>query len=176
MIFQDTKISGVVRVALEPRVDSRGTFSRVFDSKLIQQRYAGMQIVQINRSLTRKRGTIRGLHHQRAPDSEEKIVQCLRGNILDVAVDIDSGSPTYRQWVAVELSADNMEMLIVPKHCAHGFQALSDDCLVEYFVSEYYAPDAEEGFRWDDPAFRIEWPIAEPELSPKDRSWPLLEP
>jgi dTDP-4-dehydrorhamnose 3,5-epimerase len=176
MKFQNTKISGVVRVALEPRVDARGTFSRVFDLKLVREHYAPIQIVQVNRSLTRKRGTIRGLHHQRAPSSEEKIVQCLRGSILDVAVDIDSGSPTYRQWVAVELSAENMEMLIVPRHCAHGFQALSDDCVVEYFVSEYYAPDAEEGFRWDDPAFGIEWPIAEPELSPKDRGWPFLEP
>lgn len=174
MRFHDTTIAGVVRVELEPRVDARGSFSRVFDLKEIQDRYPAMRIVQVNRSLTRERGTIRGFHHQRAPKSEEKIVQCLQGRILDVALDILPGSPTYRQWVAAELSGENQELLIVPKHCAHAFQALSDDCVVEYFVSEYYAPEAEEGFRWDDPAFGIPWPIPEPTLSPKDERWPLV--
>jgi len=174
MKFHDTAIAGVVRVELEPRVDARGSFSRVFDLKEIQDRYPALQIVQVNRSLTRERGTIRGFHHQRAPSSEEKIVQCLQGKILDVAVDIEPGSPTYRRWVAVELSGENQELLIVPKHCAHAFQALSADCVVEYFVSEYYTPEAEEGFLWNDPAFGVRWPIREPALSPKDERWPLL--
>jgi dTDP-4-dehydrorhamnose 3,5-epimerase len=170
-----TKIAGVYGVTLEPRGDARGYFARVFDMTRMREVDPKFQIVQINRSLTQARGTVRGLHYQHAPKAEDKLVQCLQGKIFDVAVDLRSDSPTYRQWVGRELSAENKELLLVPKGCAHGFQTLTDDCLVEYFVSEYYAPETEGGVRWNDPAIGVDWPLADPFTSEKDAAWPLLE-
>jgi len=169
-----TKIAGVHGVTLEPRGDARGYFARVFDMTRMREVDPRFQIVQINRSLTQARGTIRGLHYQRAPKAEDKLVQCLQGKIFDVAVDLRVDSPTYRQWVGRELSAENKELFLVPKGCAHGFQTLTDDCLVEYFVSEYYAPETEGGVRYNDPAIGVDWPLAEPFTSEKDAAWPLL--
>jgi len=170
-----TKIAGVYGVTLEPRRDTRGYFARVFDMTRMREVDPKFQIVQINRSLTQAPGTVRGLHYQRAPKAEDKLVQCLQGKIFDVAVDLRRDSPTYRQWVGRELSAENKELFLVPKGCAHGFQTLTDDCLVEYFVSEYYAPETEGGVRWNDPAIGVDWPLADPFTSEKDAAWPLLE-
>ena len=175
MNLRTTEIAGVLSVALEPREDSRGYFARIFDLAAIRERDPAFQIVQINRSLTRARGTIRGLHYQRAPRSEDKLVQCLSGAIFDVAVDLRPGSPTYRRWVGRELSAANRELLLVPKGCAHGFQTLTDDALVEYFVSDSYSPGHEGGVCWDDPAIGVAWPLERPFTSDKDAAWPLLE-
>jgi dTDP-4-dehydrorhamnose 3,5-epimerase len=171
-----TRIAGVFRVQLEPRGDQRGYFARVFDIGKMHEVDPRFQIVQINRSLTQAKGTIRGLHFQRAPHAEDKLVQCLRGAIFDVAVDIRPNSPTYRQWVGQELSAENKELLLVPKGCAHGFQTLTADCLVEYFVSESYAPLSEGGILWSDPAVGVAWPLGQPTTSEKDAAWPLLGP
>ena len=176
MNLTPTKIAGVYRVQLEPRGDPRGYFARIFDLEKFREIAPAFQIAQINRSLTRSKGTIRGLHYQREPRAEDKLVQCLHGAIFDVAVDLRPGSPTYRQWVGQELSAGNKELLLVPKGCAHGFQTLTEDCLVEYFVSEYYAPGAEGGVRWSDPAIGVKWPLPHPSTSEKDAVWPLLEP
>ena len=171
-----TAIAGVYRAQLQPRGDARGMFARVFDLAKLREVDPAFGIVQINRSLTRARGTIRGLHFQRAPRAEDKLVQCLQGAIFDVAVDLRPDSPTYRRWVGQELSAENMEMFLVPKGCAHGFQTLTADCVVEYFVSEYYTPESEGGVRWSDPAIGVRWPLADPFTSDKDAAWPLLAP
>jgi len=174
MKLEPTRIAGVFRIKLEPRGDARGHFARIFDLETMRRADPSFQIVQINRSLTRAKGTIRGLHYQRAPRAEDKLVQCLAGAIFDVAVDLRPGSPTYRQWVGQELSAENQELLLVPKGCAHGFQTLTDDCLVEYFVTEFYSPEHEGGIRWSDPGIGVAWPLGQPFTSEKDAAWPLL--
>ena len=169
-----TRLPGLYRAQLDPRGDARGYFARVFDLETIRQVDPTFGIVQINRSLTAARGTIRGLHFQRPPRAEDKLVQCLQGAIFDVAVDMRPESLTYLQWVGQELSAENKEMLLVPKGFAHAFQTLTEDCIVEYFVTEYYSPEYEGGLRWNDPAIAIRWPIERPATSEKDAAWPLL--
>ena len=123
--------------------------------------------------MTVEKGTIRGLHYQSSPRREDKIVQCLAGAIFDVALDLRRNSPTFGKWVGEVLSAENKKMLLIPKGCAHAFQTLERDTLVEYFVTEYYSPDKEKGIRWNDPTFKIKWPITRAKLSDKDASWPL---
>ncbi len=176
MTLIPTKIAGVTRIQLELKGDSRGYFTRLFDLTEIRTVCPGYEIVQINRSLTQKRATLRGIHFQEAPHGEDKLVQCLQGAIFDVAVDLRPDSPTYRQWVGVELSAANKELLLVPKGCGHAFQTLTDDCLVEYFVSQYYTPTAEGGIRWNDPAIGVQWPLPDPFTSEKDAAWPPFTP
>lgn len=174
MNIKKTAIEGVAIIDLEPRVDERGYFSRVFCKEELEKAGISFDIVQINRSLSIKKGMIRGLHYQRTPFEEGKIVQCLRGEIFDVALDLRKESKTYGQWVGVRLSEENKRLLVVPKGCAHGFQALTANCVVEYFVSQFYTPGSEAGVRWNDPAFGIPWPIATPILSRKDEAWPDL--
>jgi len=171
-----TKIADVFRVRPAAFQDERGYFLRVFELPQIQQVDPAFVVYRGNRSFTRQQGAIRGLHFQRAPHAEGKLVQCLRGAIFDVTVDIRPESPTYRHWVGFELSAANQEMLLIPKGCAHGFQTLTEDCLVEYFVTEAYAPDHEGGLRWNDPALGIVWPQACTQTSEKDAAWPLMAP
>src|SRR5690606_1245417 len=123
-------------------------------------------------SLTRKAGTLRGMHFQRAPHAEDKLVRCARGAIWDAIVDLRPDSPTYCRWIGVELSEANGRMLLVPKGFAHGFVTLADDVVVTYQVSESYTPASEAGARHDDPAFGIEWPVEVRSMSDKDRNWP----
>ena len=172
MIINETKIKGVYVLELEKRVDERGYFERVFSQDELKNVGINYQIVQINRSLTKEKGIIRGMHFQKSPKAEDKIVQCLKGTIFDVALDIRKDSQTYGQWHAELLSSDNQRMLLIPKGLAHGFQAITNDCLVEYFVSELYAPMYESGIRWNDTLFNIDWPIKSPSLSAKDAKWP----
>ncbi|MGH7245601.1 MAG: dTDP-4-dehydrorhamnose 3,5-epimerase [Nitrosotalea sp.] len=176
MKFQKTRLQGVYVIDLEPREDNRGYFTRVFGKDEIKK--AGIQytysIVQINRSLTVERGTIRGMHYQRKPKEEDKLVQCLFGEIFDVAIDLRRNSKTYGKWVGEILSAKNKKMLWIPKGFAHGFQTLTKDCVVEYFVSQYYSPKYEKGIRWNDPLFKIDWPIKKAKTSDKDSQWPFL--
>jgi dTDP-4-dehydrorhamnose 3,5-epimerase len=173
MNVTETTIAGVFVVDLAPREDDRGYFTRVFCTKELASLGVDFSIKQINRSFSNKKGMIRGLHYQTDPFGEDKIVQCLRGKIFDVAVDLRNGSKTYGQYFTVELSEQNKRMLIVPKGCAHGFQSLSDTCTVEYFVSQFYTPEAEKGIRWNDPFFHIPWPISHAVVSQKDSAWPL---
>lgn len=175
MKFRKTKIDGVYVIQLEPRQDIRGYFSRIFCKDELKSAGLSFDIVQANRSKSVKRGTIRGLHYQNAPHAEDKIVQCVRGAIFDVALDLRPGSKTYGTWVSELLTDENNMMLLVPKGCAHGFQSLKTNAVVEYFVSEYYAGHAESGIRWNDPAFSIAWPIAKATLSDKDANWPLVK-
>lgn len=170
-----TKIDGVYKIELELRGDARGYLTRVFAKEELQAQGITYSIVHINRSLTGKKGTIRGLHYQTYPKQEDKIIQCLQGAIFDVAVDLRPKSKTYGKWVGFELSAENKHMLLVPKGCAHGFQTLEKNTVVEYFVSQYYEPAYEKGVRWDDPLLHINWPINRVTVSEKDGKWPLYE-
>lgn len=172
MIIQPTKIKGVYLLTLEPRIDERGYFTRVFCQRELKKAGIDFEIVQINRSLTKEKATIRGLHFQREPVEEDKIIQCLRGEIFDVALDLRKNSPTFGRWIGEILQSEKMNMLLVPKGCAHGFQALTPNCLIEYFVSQFYTPEKEGGVRYNDPTFKINWPIAKAITSIKDGQWP----
>jgi dTDP-4-dehydrorhamnose 3,5-epimerase len=130
--------------------------------------------VQCNISFNRHRGTLRGLHFQAPPHSEAKLVRCTRGNIYDVIVDLRPDSRTFKQWVAIELTADNRHMLYVPEGAAHGFQTLADETEVLYQMSEFYHPECARGIRWDDPAFEIKWPVKHPTMAERDRTYPYF--
>jgi len=172
MRFTPTPLAGATIIDIERREDARGWFGRSYCEQEFQAHGLPTGMVQTNTSLTRKSGTLRGMHYQLAPHAEDKLVRCVSGAIWDAIVDIRPDSPTYCQWTGVELSADNARMLLVPKGFAHGFVTLSDDAVVTYQVSAFYAPAAERGARHDDPAFGIEWPVPVRDLSDKDRAWP----
>lgn len=174
MKFFKTEIDGPICIILEPRFDERGHFARIFCKNEFKKEGIEFDIVQINRSLTRRKGIIRGLHFQTKPYQEDKLIQCISGKIYDIAVDMREDSKTFGKWVAQELSEDNNKMFFIPKGFAHGFQSLTDNCIVQYFVSEFYSPQSETGVRWDDPFFNITWPIKDPSLSEKDRDWSLI--
>lgn len=174
MKFKKTKIEGLYIIELEPYVDERGDFVRVFCQKELAEIGIEFKIAQINQSLTKKRGTIRGMHFQKPPKAEDKIVRCLRGAIYDVAIDLRQDSSTYGQWLAQELTEDNKKMFLIPKGVAHGLQTLVDNCEVQYFMSEFYSPEHSSGVYWNDQFFNIKWPIKNPILSEKDKNWPLM--
>lgn len=176
MKFKKTKIKGVFVIEPEPREDARGYFTRVFAKEELKQAGINFSIVHINRSLSREKGVIRGIHYQRKPKEEDKIVQCIQGKILDVAVDLRPKSKTFGKWVSVELSGGNKKMFLISKGCGHAFQTLTPNCLIEYFVSEYYSPEHERGILWNDPFFKIDWPIKRPVLSEKDKNWSRFRP
>jgi len=168
-------LSGLAVIQTAAFEDHRGSFARLFCAQELDA--LGMnQIVQINHSLTRAVGAIRGLHFQRPPKAEAKLVRCLAGRVLDVAVDLRAGSPTYLKWHAVELSAANRLALFLPRGFAHGFQTLTPDCELLYLHDEVYSPQHEGGLRFDDPALSIPWPLAAADLSARDASHPLLSP
>ena len=157
--------------------DARGFFSETFRKSALAEAGFEGEFVQDNHSLSERRGTVRGLHFQLEPHAQDKLLRVVRGAILDVAVDIRRGSPTRGQHVAVELSADNWAQLLVPKGFAHGFQTLTDGAEVLYKVSDYYAPEAERGLLWCDPALGVDWPVpvAEATVNARDAAWPTLE-
>lgn len=175
MRFHKTKIDGLYIIELEPYTDERGDFVRVFCQKELAKIGIEFKIGQVNQSLTKKKGTIRGMHFQRPPKAEDKIVQCIRGAIYDVAIDLRDDSPTYGQWVAEELTEENKKMFLIPKGFAHGFQTWVDNSEVQYFMSEFYSPEHSSGVRWNDSFFNIKWPIENPILSEKDKNWPLMK-
>ena len=175
MILTPTAIPGVVVVDLERREDDRGFFARSFDRAAFEEAGLVPLVEQANVSYNRRAGTLRGMHMQVAPALESKLVRCTRGAIVDVIVDMRDGSPTKHAHVAVELTADNRRALYVPPLFAHGFQTLVDDTEVTYMVGGPYTPGAERGFRHDDPAFGISWPLPVEVISDKDASWPLLD-
>lgn len=165
-----------VRLAVSRQVrDERGEFARLFDADLLAEVHGARQIVQVNRSLTRRPGTIRGLHFQQAPALEAKWVRCLRGKVFDVAVDLRRGSPTFLRHFAAELSGEDGTALFIPEGCAHGFQALEPDSELLYLHTAPYAPEHEGGLRHDDPRLGIVWPLKATGLSPRDRAHPLID-
>lgn len=177
MIFTETRIRGAVVVDLERHGDERGFFARAWCAQEFGEHALSTRLAQSNIAFNERAGTLRGLHFQRAPHQEAKLVRCSRGVIYDVVVDLRRESPTHAQWVGVELTADNRCAMYVPEGCAHGYQTLTDATEVLYHVSEFYAPESEDGVRWDDPAFAIEWPAAERRiLSAKDSSWSDYRP
>lgn len=169
-----TQISGCFRIQLGRIGDARGHFTRVLDLEPLREVDPEFRIARVNRSLTRARGAIRGLHYQQDPRAEAKVVQCLSGRIFDVCVDLRPDSPSRWKWVAFELSPENEELMLIPKGCAHGFQTLTEDCLVEYFCTDVYSPADERGARWDDPALGVVWPLPCTQTSEKDAAWPPL--
>lgn len=171
-----TLLSGVVVVKTTPHNDARGAFARLYCERELTGVIGDRRIVQINHSRTHSVGAVRGLHYQLGPQAEMKLVRCLRGRVWDVAVDLRAGSPTFLQWHAEELSADNGCMLVVPEGCAHGFQVLETDSELLYLHTAWYAPEAEIGVRCDDPHLGIPWPLPLTDLSERDRHHPLLSP
>lgn len=156
---------------LEKHEDDRGYFARVFCVDEFEAHGLNPQIVQCSSAFNRKRGTLRGMHWQEAPKAEDKLVRASRGAIYDVIVDLRSDSATRLQHVAVELSDDNGRMLYIPQGFAHGFQTLADNTEVYYQMSQFFAPELTRGARWNDPTFAIDWPVPDPILNERDRSW-----
>ncbi|MET4611305.1 dTDP-4-dehydrorhamnose 3,5-epimerase [Rhodococcus sp. PvR044] len=174
MEYTRTEVEGVTIVDIEPHRDSRGFFSRSFDTGEFEANGLAATVVQTNISFNHATGTLRGLHRQCPPYTEAKLVRCTRGAVVDVAVDVRPHSTTYLEHVKVELTADNHRALFLPPYVAHGFQTLTTDTEVIYQVSGPYAPAGEQGFRYDDPAFGVMWPLPVSVISDKDASWPLI--
>ena len=171
MVFRDTHLNGAFVVELEERQDSRGFFARSYCQREFSEHGLDPKVVQCNISFNLARGTLRGLHFQAPPYEEAKLVRCTSGAIYDVIIDLREDSRTRFQHFAVRLDARNRWMLFVPKSFAHGFITLEDHTEVFYQMSEFYAPNSASGFRWNDPAFQIEWPLEPAVMSEKDRNY-----
>ena len=168
MKFEPTAIPGVWLIDIEPHGDERGFFARTWCCEEAVAHGLNPDCVQCSISSNRQRGTLRGMHWQAAPAEEAKWIRCIRGSAWDVALDLRQESPAYGTWVGVELSAENRRMIYIPEGVAHGFQTLEDDTELLYQMSENYVPKLARGARWNDPAFRIDWPIQNPILSETD--------
>ena len=162
---------------IEPKVfgDHRGWFTETYSKEKFKEFGIDIDFMQDNHSLSAQKGTLRGLHFQLNPKAQTKLVRCTKGKILDVAVDIREGSPTYKKWIAVELTEENKKQLLIPKGFAHGFLTLTDDVEVQYKVDEYYSPENDRGIRFDDPEIGVVWGIDGPVLSDKDLNAPSLK-
>jgi dTDP-4-dehydrorhamnose 3,5-epimerase len=174
MRFETTTIPGLFAIRLDRHIDARGSFARLFCKQEFAA--AGLETVFVQESLSVSRvgGTLRGMHFQRTPDEEVKFVRCIRGAIYDVVADLRPDSPTYRRWQAFELSADGDLAVYIPKGCAHGFQTLVDDVEILYQMTTPYVPAAADGFRFDDNAIGITWPLPVTVIAEKDLSWPAI--
>lgn len=176
MQFHAARICGSWLIEPDPATDERGWFARTFCEREFAEHGLPTHFVQHSRSFTRRAGTIRGLHFQSPPFAEEKLVSCVAGAILDVIFDLRPDSPTYMETWSVELSGENGRQLFIPKGVAHGFQALTDNVLVNYLISEFYAPEHARGIRYDDPVLNVRWPLPVATVSERDLSWPRWEP
>ena len=176
MIFHETPLHGAYLVDLEKRGDDRGFFARAFCKKEFGRLGLSTDFVQMNNSTSSQKGTLRGMHYQLSPGAEAKLVRCIRGRLWDVILDLRTGSKTFGRSFGAELSDENRRAMYVPKGCAHGFLSLVDDMEVLYLVDEYYTPELERGIRWNDPTFKIEWPIEPVVLSDKDRDHRDFDP
>ncbi|GAC1600222.1 MAG: dTDP-4-dehydrorhamnose 3,5-epimerase [Hymenobacter sp.] len=172
MKFTETALPGAFIIDMDRLVDDRGFFARSWCEDEFTAHGIAMPPRQANLSFNPRKGTLRGMHYQLPPHEETKLVRCSRGAILDVIVDLRTESPTFGHWLGVELTADNFRMLFVPGRFAHGFLTLADNTDVCYQVSAKYAPGAERGLRWNDPAFGIHWPFEPTLISDKDRRHP----
>jgi len=172
MIFHQTDLKGVMEVRLDPRTDERGFFARSWCQDEFKAHGLDSALVQCNVSFNKRKGTLRGMHYQIAPFEESKLVRCTSGAIYDVVLDLRRQSPTFKSWIAITLTAQNRNAVYVPEGCAHGFVTLEDCTEVFYQMSEFYSAASARGVRWDDPAFRIEWPEQVKVLSERDRTYP----
>jgi dTDP-4-dehydrorhamnose 3,5-epimerase len=175
MIFTETKLKGAFVIELEKFEDERGFFALSWSAKELAVRGLESKLVECNVSFNYRKGTLRGMHYQQAPFAQVKLVRCTRGAIYDVIIDLRPSSPTFKQWVSAELTADNHAMLYVPTSFAHGFQTLEDSSEVFYQVSSGYVPDSGAGVRWDDPAFQIAWPADQRVINTRDREYADFE-
>lgn len=174
MFFVRTELSGAWLIEPEFISDERGAFARTWCRREFEDHGLNPSLVQCNISINRLKGTVRGMHLQREPHAEAKLIRCTRGAIFDVILDLRRGSETFGRWTACELSDENHRMLYVPEGCAHGFQTLTDNSEVFYQMSREYHADSAAGVRWDDPATAIPWPLPLTSISERDRSWPDL--
>jgi dTDP-4-dehydrorhamnose 3,5-epimerase len=172
MRFEASTIAGVVLVRADVHADERGSFARTWDRDEFAAHGLNGRVVQRNLSYNHAAATLRGLHFQRSPHAEAKLVSCLAGALFDVAVDLRPESPTFREWIGVELRAVSGTLLYIGEGCAHGFITLEPDTAVEYLMSELFHADSASGVRWNDPAFRIQWPCEPRVISERDRAWP----
>jgi len=172
MIFTETKLKGAFILELEKLEDERGFFARTWCRQEFSKYGLNPNLVQCSVSFNHKLGTLRGMHYQIAPYEEAKLLQCIAGAIYDVVIDLRCDSPTFTEWIAVELTAENHRMLYVPENFAHGFQTLKDNTEVFYQISQFHAPEYARGIRWDDPAFGIHWPDTTRIISDRDATYP----
>jgi len=173
MIFRETRLKGAFVIEPEKHRDERGFFARAWCQKEFKVHGLNPNIVQANIAFSLQKGILRGMHYQIGPYQEAKLVRCIRGAVFDVIIDLRANSITYCEWIGVELNSENQTMLYVPEGFAHGYQTLENNSEVFYLVSQFYAPDAERGVRWDDPLFGIEWPkTSNLVVSEKDKNWP----
>lgn len=172
MLFNETGLKGACLISLEPIRDQRGFFARSWCQREFEAHGLVSRFVQANVSFNKSRGTMRGMHYQSEPHAEVKLVRCTRGAIYDVIIDLREESDTFGRWLGFDLTADNYQIVYVPKGFAHGFQTLDDSSEVTYQVSEFYNPSSEGGIRYNDPSFAIRWPEEVRVISQKDLSWP----
>lgn len=175
MRIEPAPLEGAATIELDLRGDERGFFARMYCEKEFAAAGLETRFVQANNSSNAQRGTLRGLHYQLPPDTEVKLVRCIRGALWDVIVDVRPGSRSFGRWFGAELTAQNRRMMYVPRGFAHGFITLTDDSELIYFVSDFYEPKQERGLRWNDPKIAIDWPIAPSVISEKDANWPDFE-
>jgi dTDP-4-dehydrorhamnose 3,5-epimerase len=171
MIFRETELKGAFILDPERIEDERGFFARSWCREEMEARGLSADLAQCNISYNARKGTLRGMHYQLPPHAEVKLVRCTMGAIHDVIIDLRAGSPTFRRWVGVDLTADNRRMLYIPEGFAHGFQTLEDDSEVFYQISAYYHPDSARGVRWNDPAIGITWPMSPTVICARDASY-----
>ena len=174
MKSKQTPLQGSFIIELEPFMDDRGVFARVFCKQDLQSILHGKNIVQVNHSMTRQKGAIRGMHFQRPPMAEIKMVKCLRGSVFDVMVDLRSDSSTFLKWYGEKLSAENMKMMYIPEGFAHGFQTLEQNSELLYLHTEFYSPEHEGAVRYNDPKIGIKWPLEATDISLRDQNHTLL--
>jgi dTDP-4-dehydrorhamnose 3,5-epimerase len=172
MIFTETKLKGAYIIEINKIGDKRGFFGRQWCHDEMAEMGLKTKIAQVNTSLNKERGTLRGLHYQKFPYQETKLIRCIRGKIFDVIIDLRPDSATFKQWFGLELSQDNYKMLYSPDNFAHGFITLEDNTEILYLVSQFYHPEAEAGLRWDDPKFSIQWLGNIKVISEKDKNRP----
>jgi len=174
MIINKTELEGVF--ILEPKVfgDSRGWFTESWSKRTMEEAGLFCEFLQDNHSYSSQKGVLRGIHLQNHPFSQAKLVRCIRGTVLDIAVDLRKNSPTYKKWVSVELSQDNHRQFLIPRGFGHAFLTLTDDVEFLYKADQYYNPESDRSILWNDPEIGIDWPIKNPILSSKDANAPLL--
>lgn len=173
MKFIKTDLEGLTVIEPDKFLDDRGYFLKSFERKIFEENGISMEINQINHSFNLHKGTLRGMHMQKAPFEEAKLVQCIKGSVYDVAIDMREGSKTYGKWHGEELSEENKIVFFIPEGFAHGFITLLENTEVLYFMSGEYSKPHEIGYRWNDPYFKITWPLEPTVIAEKDKDWPL---
>ncbi|OGI11743.1 MAG: dTDP-4-dehydrorhamnose 3,5-epimerase [Candidatus Margulisbacteria bacterium GWF2_35_9] len=169
-----TKIDGVFVIENDPIIDSRGAFTRLFCEKEFSSILGNRHIVQINHSITRGIGSIRGLHYQCPPFAEMKIICCLKGRVWDLALDLRQGSPTFLQWHAEELTPENAKVIVIPEGFAHGFQVMNENSELFYLHTSFYEKSVEKAVKYNDPTVSIQWPLAVTDISERDKNHPVI--